>query len=729
METLQGTIERVTFYNPDTGHSVLRVHARGKRGVVTLVGKALGVTAGELVQAAGSWVFDPQYGEQFRAEEITLLPPSSAEGIEKYLASGLVKGIGPKYARKIVEVFRERTLQVIDESPSFLKEVKGIGPQRIAKIRESWREQKAVRDIMVFLQGHGIGTQKAVRIYKTYGDRAVEVVKEDPYRLAADVWGVGFHTADQLGQRMGIELSSPRRAKAALRHTLKVASQEFGHVCMPEGAAVAMALEKVEGLPEPVVREAIEVLRKEGELVREPGNPPYLYLKPLFLAEIGIARAVQRLRQGGHPLPDIELGPALARIEERMGLQFAPQQRQAVAAAAQEKVLVITGGPGVGKTTIVRGILELFASRRLRVGLCAPTGRAARRLSETCGREARTIHRLLEFDAALGGFKRTAANPLELDLLVIDECSMVDVSLMNSALRAVPKHACVVLVGDVDQLPSVGPGRVLADLIASNEVPVARLTEVFRQARESWIVRAAHAIREGEIPSSAPVGEGDFYFVEADTPAAIRSRLLTMVRERIPAKFGLDPVREIQVLTPMNRGELGTEALNKALQDALNPGNGGASVRRFEMEFRVGDKVMQTQNNYSREVFNGDLGRVASINEAERELVVDFDGRQAVYDFGELDELMPAYAVTTHRAQGSEYPAVVIPLHTQHFKLLQRNLLYTAVTRGKRLVVVVGSRQALEMAVGNQDTRHRFSLLARRIGEGPREEDGTGVAD
>jgi exodeoxyribonuclease V alpha subunit len=716
MVTIHGEVERVTFHNPEDGHSVLRVKSRSRRGLITVVGKAPGVAVGEAITATGSWTTDPAYGEQLRADEVILRPPSTLDGIEKYLASGLVKGIGPRYARKIVAVFGERTLAVIDESPAFLREVKGIGPQRITKIRESWKQQKAVRDIMVFLQSHGLGAQKAVRIFKAYGGRAVEMVREDPYRLAADVWGIGFATADVLGQRLGIEKSSLRRARAAIRHTLQSASQGQGHVCLPQDAAAAMAVGMVDGLPEERAWEAIESLCQEGEVVREPGDPPYLYLRPLFLAEAGVARSIRRLLDGEHPLPPLDVGPVLARVEERMGIELAPQQRAALAAAAREKVLVLTGGPGVGKTTLVRGLLDLFTSHGLSAALAAPTGRAARRLGEATGREARTIHRLLEADPALGGFRRTAAHPLGLDLLVVDECSMVDVPLLNSLLAAVPRHACVVLVGDVDQLPSVGPGRALADLISSGVVPAARLTEVFRQARESWIIRAAHAIREGELPQAAPPGsQGDFYFVEAEEPPAILSRVVEVVARRIPARFGLDPVRDVQVLTPMNRGELGAASLNRALQHALNPDTGGPSVQRFGLTFRVGDKVLQTQNNYAREVFNGDVGRVAEVDETEREAIIDFDGRRLAYDFGELDELLPAYALTTHRAQGSEYPAVVLPLHTQHFKLLQRNLLYTAVTRGKQLVVVVGSRRALELAVRNVDTRQRCSLLAQRL--------------
>lgn len=715
-ETLSAVIERVTFHNPETGWCVLRVQARGRRGIVTVVGHLPGPSVGEYLEATGSWAHDRDHGEEFRATELRSTPPHTAAGIEKYLGSGLIKGIGPHFAKKIVQVFGERTLAVIDESPSFLKEVKGIGARRIQRIRESWQEQKAVRSIMVFLQSHGVGTARAVRIYKTYGEQAVDIVRANPYRLTTDIWGVGFKTADELAGRLGIDPHSPSRARAALRYVLSELSGR-GHVGYPE-AAVKEEAAQLTGIPAAVIAAAVEAERAEGEVVREPaGEEPWLYLKPLFLAEIGVARCIRRLQTFDHPLPPLDPQSELARVEARMGIELAATQRDAVVQAMRQKVLVITGGPGVGKTTLVRGILDVFVAHGLRVSLCAPTGRAAKRLTETTGREARTIHRLLEFDAALGGFRRGPAQPLDFDLLVVDEASMVDVVLMYQLVKAVPPHACLILVGDRDQLPSVGPGRVLGDVIASGVVPVVRLTEIFRQAGRSWIVRAAHAINHGEMPESAPHGEGDFYFVEAATPEQVTERIITMVRDRIPARFGLDPLRDVQVLTPMNRSDLGSRALNERLQQVFNPPGGGPSVQRFGWTFRPGDKVLQTQNNYQKEVFNGDIGRVAAVDEAERELTVEFDGRPVVYDFGELDELSLAFSLTIHKAQGSEYPAVVIPLHTQHYMMLQRNLLYTAVTRGKKLVVVVGSRRALEMAVQRQDMAHRCSALARRLTE------------
>jgi exodeoxyribonuclease V alpha subunit len=725
-DTFTGVIERVTFHNVDTGFIVLRVQADRCRDLVTVVGHLPGAAAGEYVEAGGAWVQDRDHGLQFKADTLRTTPPHTVAGIEKYLASGLVKGIGKHYARKIVEAFGDRTLAVIDESPSFLREIKGIGPQRVQRIRDSWRQQKAVRGIMVFLQSHGVGTSRAVRIYRTYGERAVELVREDPYRLATDIWGIGFQSADQLAEKLGVDRASPLRARAALKYVLHMLSEE-GHCGFPEADVVARTV-ALTGIDQPIVTAAVEHQCREGELVREPWtaedrqdgaalpSDPWLYLKPLFLAELGVARAVTTLKQGTHPLPAVDVERALAWVESKMGLELASSQREAIRQAVTQKLLVITGGPGVGKSTIVRGILEIFATRGLHCGLCAPTGRAAKRLAETTGREARTIHRLLEFDPALGGFQRTRERPLELDLVIVDEASMVDVVLMNQLLRAVPATACVVLVGDVDQLPSVGPGTVLADLITSAAVPVARLTEIFRQAGHSGIVRAAHAVHEGALPESASADQpGDFYVIEAATPDTILERIITLVRERIPARFGLDPLRDVQVLTPMNRSELGARNLNARLQETLNPGATGGEVQRFGWTFRVGDKVMQTVNNYQKEVFNGDIGRILRIDADEQEVAVAVDGREVVYDFGELDELVLAFSTTIHKAQGAEYPAVVIPLHTQHFMMLQRNLLYTAITRGRKLVVIVGHPKALQMAVERQDTAQRCTGLRWRL--------------
>jgi exodeoxyribonuclease V alpha subunit len=722
-ETLSGTIERITFQNPETGFAVLRVQAGGRRGLVTVVGTLASPEVGEYVEAAGAWVQDREHGLQFKADELRTTPPQTAAGIEKYLGSGLVKGIGPHFARKIVEVFGDRALAVIDESPSFLKEIKGIGPRRLQRIRDSWEEQKAVRNIMVFLQSHGVGTARAVRIYKTYGDQAVDLVRANPYRLATDIWGIGFKTADDLAARLGVDRASPLRARAALRYVLQELSGD-GHVGFPEEGLVEGTLlpdnlrNVLADIPREVLVAAVEEGRAEGELVREPGGEePWLYLKPLFLAELGVARALHKLQEGEHPLPALDFDAALAWVEKKIGLQLAPAQRDAIRQACTHKVLVITGGPGVGKTTIVRGILEVFGARGKRVALCAPTGRAAKRLTETTGREARTIHRLLEFDPSLGDFKRERHNPLDADLVVMDEASMVDVVLMHRFLKAVPAWGCVVLVGDVDQLPSVGPGTVLADVIASRAVPVVRLTEIFRQAEQSWIVRAAHSINQGERPESAPRDQGDFYFVETAAPDAVLDRIVTLVRDRIPARFGLDPFRDVQVLAPMNVSELGTRNLNARLQAVLNPPRDGPEVERYGWKYRPGDKVLQTQNDYQKEVFNGEIGRISALDPAEKEVVVRYESKEVVYDYGELDELTLAYALSVHRAQGCEYPAVVMPLHTQHYLMLQRNLLYTGITRGRRLVVLVGSRKALELAVRRQDTARRYSALCRRLQE------------
>lgn len=715
-EHLSGTVDRVVFHNPESGFAILRVQTAGTPGLVTVAANSPRVVAGEFLEAVGRWADDPEFGKQFNASSIRLLPPSTIDGIEKYLGSGLVKGIGKHYAKKIVAVFGAQTLHVIDESPTYLKEIRGIGAKRIQKIRESWVQQKAVREIMVFLQSHGVGTGQASRIYRTYGDRALGIVRENPYRLADDVWGIGFQTADQLALKMGYDPQAIPRAEAAIRLVLKEASGE-GHCALPESQMYEQAAQRT-GIGLETLQAAAQRRIDQGDLVRETvlTPEPWIYLRNLHQAEAGIAERLVALLEGAHPLQSFDVESALAGVEKTMAISLAPSQREALRSAAASRVLVITGGPGVGKTTLVRGILEIYGRSTLRIHLCAPTGRAAKRLAESTGREAKTIHRLLEFDHR--GPQRDADTPLEVDLLIVDETSMVDVTLMHQLLRALPASACLILVGDADQLPSVGPGNVLAEILRVKGIPAVRLTQVFRQAQESGIVRAAYRILQGEMPESAPDGKlGDFYVIEAESPAAILERILALIQDRIPARFGLDPVKEIQVLTPMNRSDLGVKKLNLDLQAILNPPDGqdAPEVARFGTSFRQGDKVMQTRNNYQKEVFNGDVGRIHAIDGENQELSVDYDGRIVVYEFDELDELMLAYALTIHKSQGSEYPAVVVPLHTQHYLLLQRNLLYTAVTRGRRLVVLVGSRKAISLAIQRHATANRYTALSARL--------------
>lgn len=717
-ETLSGTVERVTFHNEENGFCVLRVQARGVRELVTVVGHLPSVTPGEFLDATGAWMVDRDHGRQFKCETLRVTPPSTLEGIERYLGSGMIKGIGPHFAAKLVAAFGEKVFDVIERESGRLREVRGIGEGRQQKVVAAWADQKVIRGIMVFLQSHGVGTARAVRIYKTYGARAVEVVRENPYRLAQDIWGIGFKTADELAAKLGVEPTSPLRARAGLSYVLQTLGEE-GHCAYPTQGLVEEAV-KLLGIPEGTLREALVREVQEGRLVEEEvRGKPCIYLSELHQAETGLARALRALREGGHPLPPLDVEAAIAEAGAEVKLELAPSQKEALRRALGSKVLVVTGGPGVGKTTLVNSLLKILLAKRLRCMLCAPTGRAARRLSEATGRQARTIHRLLEVDPAGGSFKRRQDNPLECDVLVLDEASMVDVVLMHQLVRAIPPRAALVIVGDVDQLPSVGPGNVLRDIIESAAVPVVRLVEVFRQAAESRIVTNAHRINRGMMPA---LGAGsdrlqDFYVVEAAEPEEVLEKILRMVKERIPERFGLDPVRDIQVLTPMNRSLLGVRELNARLQQELNP-PGKPEIEKFGATYREGDKVMQIRNDYDKDVFNGDLGFVKTVDAGEREVAVDFDGRTVLYDFGELDEVVPAYACSIHKSQGSEYPAVVIPLHTQHYRMLYRNLLYTGVTRGRKLVVLVGPKQALAIAVRRTEEGVRLSGLRERLGLG-----------
>jgi exodeoxyribonuclease V alpha subunit len=716
--TLEGIVERITYVNEENAWSVVKLAVRGKEDLVTAVGNLLGVQPGENLRLCGCWTVDRTYGEQFRVDSYVTVQPATLVGIEKYLGSGLIRGVGPVMARRLVARFGLSTLEVIDQTPERLTEVEGIGPVRSARIGQAWVEQRQIKDVMVFLQAHGVSTTYAIRIYKHYKERSIAVVRENPYRLAIDIFGIGFKTADRIAGQLGISPASPERAQAGVLHVLGEVSNE-GHVFYPRARLVEVASKLLE-IDAPVVDAAIDALARAGEVAVVPilgedgqvEEDRAVYLASLHTAESGAASLLRALLTRSVKPVEIDVDRAIAWFEEKQKLTLAPEQREAVRRAVAARVLVITGGPGTGKTTLVNAIIRILEKKGRRILLAAPTGRAARRMAEATGREAKTLHRLLEFSPRSMGFERTRDNPLPADVVIVDEASMLDAVLAYNLLKALPPPCQLVLVGDVDQLPSVGPGSVLADIIRSGAAPIVRLSHIFRQAQQSLIVTNAHRVNQGQMPALAANALGaDFFFVEKAEPADVLAAVTRLVKERIPEKFRLHPVDDIQVLTPMHRGLLGAANLNAELQALLNPA--GAAIVRGSRLFRVGDKVMQIRNNYDLEVFNGDIGRIEAVDEIERAALVRFDGRRVTYDAADLDELVLAYACSIHKAQGSEYPCVVIPVHTQHYVMLRRNLLYTGITRGRRLVVLVGSRRALAIAVKNNRIPPRFTQLAR----------------
>jgi exodeoxyribonuclease V alpha subunit len=715
--TLDGTLERFVFQNAESGYTVARFET-GAHQFVTVVGELVGVQEGLPLRLRGQWVDDKKFGRQFRVATYHLRSPETLVGIERFLGSGIIPGIGAELARRMVEHFGLDTLDVIDRAPQRLVEVAGIGSGRAGKIAAAFAEQREVQDVMVFLRGHGVSAAFAARIVKRYGKDAITVVRQNPYRLAHEIWGIGFRTADAIAEKLGIARDAPERLEAGLLHALET-STEDGHLHLPDDELIAAAADLL-GVARDGLLPRLGGLEQRGHVIREVlgDRGPCAMLPWAYEAEVSAATALASLVRTPARGLGLDLHAAIHAFEAVTSVTLASQQRRAVEAALVDKCTVITGGPGVGKTTIVKAIVHLAKLVHRKVALAAPTGRAAKRLGEATVMEAVTIHRLLEYQPQAGGFQRHKDNQLEADLVVIDEASMVDAQLFSALLAAIRPGAQLVLVGDIDQLPSVGAGAVLADVIASDAATVIRLTEIFRQAQASKIVVSAHAINHGELPDlhspPGPGGTTDFYFIQRDDPEAARATIVELVAERIPSRFGFEPT-EVQVLAPMHRGELGTTSLNRALQDRLNPAAGGSELTRGERTFRRGDKVMQLRNDYDKLVFNGDIGAIAAVDASNNSLGVEFDGRLASYERAELDQLTHAYAVSIHKSQGSEYAAVVIPLVTQHYMMLQRSLLYTAVTRGKKLVVIVGSRRAVALAVGNADARKRYTWLAERV--------------
>ena len=700
--TLEGVLDRIVYFNEEDNYTVAKLQIDGRRELITILGN-LCVSPGETLTLKGEWVRNQRFGEQFRVESCLCKVPATLTGIEKYLSSGLIRGVGPVLAQRLVKRFGLETLDVIEGDPQKILEVEDIGPVRLARIVQTWEEQKEIREVILFLQGIGVSSTYATKIYKAYKDEAIHVVKENPYRLAMDIPGIGFKTADRIAQSLGIDPNSEVRAEAGILYTLSELTDE-GHACYPQ----AKLSEKVSSnlnIDAKIVQGALMALNKAGKIVlKEEDNSTKVYLKPLYAAEEGVVKKLRGLMNFSPPLMNVK--EAIEWVQKESQIELADKQREAISKAIGSKVLVITGGPGTGKTTIVKSIIQIADRERRRVALASPTGRAAKRLSEVTGKEAKTIHRLLEYSPKEGKFKRDDQNPLKADLVIVDEASMMDILLANHLLKAIPSPATLILVGDADQLPSVGPGNFLWDVIDSQVVEVVTLEHIFRQARQSQIIVNAHRVNQGQFPQLT--SSKDFYFIDRKEPQEVLEVIKELYARRIPRAFGISR-EDIQVLTPMHKGVVGVSNLNRERQGLLNPT--GEEVYRGGSILRQNDKVMQVRNNYGKEVYNGDIGKISRINLEDQEVVVSFEDKQITYEFGELDELTLAYAVSVHKSQGSEYPVVIMPILTQHFIMLQRNLLYTAITRAKRLLILVGTKQALAIAVKNNQVQERYTGL------------------
>lgn len=718
IETVDGTVKSVVFRNDETGFTILHVTPVNDGGFrlaereITVLGTCAAAWEGEDLHATGEWVNDPVRGRQFKAKTVECIPPKSAEGIRRYLASGLIHGIGPVLANRIVDKFGADTIDVLDHHSGRLREIPKVGPKKIESIIKGWREGKGTREVMIFTQTYGISASKASKIYRKYGPDSVAIIKRDPYRLCRDIWGIGFLTADRIALAVGLPKDSPLRARAAIVHTLRTEADESGHCWTSEPDLLLHAQELV-GISVEVLAEALKAEIDEGRVVKEEDR---LYLRDLWAAERRVAAKLKDMLSTSPSFASIDPDKAVAWWEKKAGFTLAPAQLRAVRKSISSKVSIVTGGPGVGKTTIIRALVEIFAARtgahKINVQLGAPTGRAAKRMTESTGAPAQTLHRLLKYNPQTNEFTFNEEKPLPGDVFIFDETSMVDIRLMADLVAALPRQATLILVGDTDQLPSVGPGNVLHDLIRSGAIPTSQLTEIFRQDNSGLIVRNAHHVNAGE-PFETRSGASDFYFIPQDDPAKALDYALDFMVTRIPRHFHMEPLQDVQVLTPMRRNLLGSENLNAAIQQRLN--GTGPSIQRGGMCFRVGDRVMQLRNNYDKDVFNGDVGFVQEVQTADRSLVVLFDGKPVEYRAGDLDELTLAYATTIHKSQGSEYPAVIVLLHRQHFMMLQRNLLYTAITRGRKLVLVIGAAWAVKQAIETNTVRERRTTLAERV--------------